>query len=70
MLYQTHLYSRRSKKLFEKNAGPVMYLAGIEVNVVKVSTVKRLDMIHFSVRRRAQYSWPLSTTKINVFKYR
>jgi len=44
MLYQTHLYSRRSKKLFEKNAGPVMYLAGIEVNLVKVSTVKRLDM--------------------------
>ena len=39
-----YLCCRNARKLFEKNAAPILHLAGIEVNVVKVMT---LLMIRF-----------------------
>ena len=33
---ELNLSCRKARKLFEKNAAPILYLAGIEVNVVKV----------------------------------
>ena len=33
------LYFRKASKLFEKNAAPLLHLAGLEVNLVKVSFI-------------------------------
>lgn len=36
LIYYVHVFFRKANNLFEKNAAPILYLAGVEIKVVKV----------------------------------